>query len=68
MARRAPRAPSAPSGRVSLTWSHGRVGTLRRSCPRDEAAQREHFKEVDEDLRRDQEADRVVKDNSTRRG
>jgi hypothetical protein len=32
----------------------------------DEAAQREHFKEVDEDLSRDQEADRIAKGRSTR--
>jgi hypothetical protein len=32
--------------------------------PHDEAAQREHLREVDEDLRRDQEADRVAKNYS----
>jgi hypothetical protein len=34
--------------------------------PQNEAAQREHFKEVDEDLRRDHEADRIAKGRSTR--
>ena len=34
--------------------------------PHDEAAQREHLKEVDEDLRRDQEAEGVAKGRSTR--
>jgi hypothetical protein len=34
----------------------------------DEAAQREHLKEVDEDLRRDQQADRVAKGHSRLRG
>jgi hypothetical protein len=41
----------------------GRYGP---QLPHDEAAQREHFKEVDEDFRRDQEADRIAKGRSTR--
>lgn len=46
----------------------GEFGRSGPQLPHDEAAQREHLKEVDEDLRRDQEADRVVKGDSPRRG
>jgi hypothetical protein len=34
--------------------------------PHDESVQREHIKEVDEDLRRDKQADRIAKGRSTR--
>jgi hypothetical protein len=44
----------------------GELGRYGPQLPHDEAAQREHFKEVDEDLRRDQEADSVAKGHSTR--
>jgi hypothetical protein len=43
--------------------SFGRSGP---QLPHDEDAQREHLKEVDEDLRRDQLADSVAKAHSTR--
>jgi len=41
----------------------GRVGG---PVPRNEAAQREHLKEVQEDLQWDREADRVVKAHAKR--
>jgi len=44
----------------------GELGRYGPQLPHDEAAQREHFKEVDEDFRRDQEADRIAKGRSTR--
>jgi peptidoglycan/LPS O-acetylase OafA/YrhL len=44
----------------------GELGRYGPRLPHDEAAQREHFKEVDEDLSRDQEADRIAKRRSTR--
>jgi hypothetical protein len=44
----------------------GELGRYGPQLPQHEAAQREHFKEVDEDLRRDQEADRIAKGRSTR--
>jgi hypothetical protein len=44
----------------------GELGRYGPQLPHDEAAQREHFKEVDEDLRGDQEADRLAKRHSTR--
>lgn len=44
----------------------GELGRYGPQLPHDEAAQREHFKEVDEDLSRDQEADRIAKGRSTR--
>jgi len=44
----------------------GELGRYGPQLPHDEAAQREHFNEVDEDLRRDQEADSVAKGHSTR--
>jgi hypothetical protein len=43
----------------------GELGRYGPQLPHDEAAQREHFKEVDEDLSRDQEADRIAKGRST---
>jgi hypothetical protein len=43
----------------------GELGRYGPQLPHDEAAQRQHFKEVDEDLRRDQGADRVAKGRST---
>jgi hypothetical protein len=42
----------------------GEFGRSGPQLPHDEAAQREHLREVDEDLRRDQEADRVAKNYS----
>jgi hypothetical protein len=44
----------------------GELGRYGPQLPHDEAAEREHFKEVDEDLSRDQEADRIAKGRSTR--
>lgn len=44
----------------------GEFGRSGPQLPHDEAAQREHLKEVDEDLRRDQEADRVARGRSRR--
>jgi hypothetical protein len=44
----------------------GELGRYGPQLPQNEAAQREHFKEVDEDLRRDEKADRVVKGHSPR--
>jgi hypothetical protein len=44
----------------------GELGRYGPQLPHDEAAQREHFKEVDEDFRRHQEADRIAKGRSTR--
>ncbi len=44
----------------------GELGRCGPQLPHDEAAQREHFTEVDEDLRRDQEADRIANGRSTR--
>jgi hypothetical protein len=44
----------------------GELGRYGPQLPHDEAAQREHFNEVDEDFRRDQEADSVAKGHSTR--
>ena len=44
----------------------GEFGRSGPQLPHDEAAQREHLKEVDEDLRRDQKADRIAKGQSTR--
>lgn len=41
-------------------------GRKRAALPHDEAVQREHFKEVEEDLGRDQEGDRVANGRSTR--
>jgi hypothetical protein len=45
----------------------GEFGRSGPQLPHDEAAQREHLKEVDEDVRRDQEADRVAMGHSLRR-
>jgi hypothetical protein len=44
----------------------GEFGRSGPQLPHDEAAQREHLKEVEEDLRRDQEADRFATGRSTR--
>ena len=44
----------------------GEFGRTGPQLPHEEAAQREHFKEVDEDLRHDREADRVAKGHVTR--
>jgi hypothetical protein len=43
----------------------GELGRYGPQLPHDEAAQREHFTEVDDDLRRDQEAERIAKGRST---
>jgi hypothetical protein len=39
----------------------GEFGRSGPQLPHEEAAQREHFKEVEDDLRRDHEANRVAK-------
>ncbi len=44
----------------------GEFGRSGPQLPHDEAAQRAHLKEVDEDLRRDQAAERIAKGHSTR--
>jgi len=44
----------------------GEFGRSGPQLPHDEAAQREHLREVDEDLRRDQWADRIAKGALTR--
>lgn len=44
----------------------GEFGRSGPQLPHDEAAQREHLKEVEEDLRRDQEADRFTTGRATR--
>jgi hypothetical protein len=43
----------------------GEFGRSGSQLPHDEAAQREHLKDVDENLRRDQEADQVAKGKSS---
>jgi hypothetical protein len=45
----------------------GEFGRSGSQLPQDEAAWREHLEEVDEDVRRDQEADRVAKGHSSLR-
>jgi hypothetical protein len=45
----------------------GEFGRSGPQLPHDEAAPREHLKEVDEDVRRDQEADRLAMGHSSRR-
>jgi hypothetical protein len=67
--------PGSPCGAGSrcARWSRlanldpmGELGRYGPQLPQNEPAQREHFKEVDEDLRRDEKADRVVKGHSPR--
>src|SRR4029450_560005 len=58
--------PFAQWSRLATLDPMGELGRYGPQLPHDEAAQREHFKEVDEDLSRDQEADRIAKRRSTR--